>query len=179
MPRSTCAKARIRASSPTLQHVGMPVPGTTVFNPHPAEEKNEESYLAYWILKTEPGDYSFEDLERDGRTPWDGVRNYQARNNLRLMAKGDLCFVYHSVGPREIVGIAQVTKVAYPDPTTDDDRWVCVDIRPVKRLEAPIHLGRIKEDGVLREMALVKNSRLSVSPVTERQWKRALAVAEE
>ena len=83
--------------------------------------------MAYWLLKTEPGDYCWDDLIRDKGTLWDGVRNYQARNNLREMKKGDLCFIYHSVGPKEIVGIARVTKEAYQDPTTADEAWVCVD----------------------------------------------------
>ncbi len=131
--------------------------------------------MSYWLLKTEPGAYSFEDLEREGRTIWDGVRNYQARNNLQSMAVGEQCFIYHSVGPREIVGIAEVSRAAYPDPTTDDDRWVCVDIKPVRRVDPPVPLATIKSDKLLGEMSLVKNSRLSVCPVTAREWKRALA----
>ncbi len=130
--------------------------------------------MACWLLKTEPGAYSFEDLQRDGQTEWDGVRNYQARNNLRSMAVGEECFIYHSVGPREIVGIARVSRTAYPDPTTDDERWVCVDLEPVRRVDPPVPLATIKSDETLREMALVKNSRLSVCPVTAREWKRIL-----
>ena len=104
--------------------------------------------MAYWLLKTEPGDYCWDDLIRDKGTFWDGVRNYQARNNMREMKKGDQCFIYHSVGPKEIVGIARVTKEAYQDPTTDNDAWVCVDIKPVKKLKSPVHLSDIKSDKV-------------------------------
>jgi predicted RNA-binding protein with PUA-like domain len=130
--------------------------------------------MAYWLLKTEPGNYSWDDLLRDKGTFWDGVRNYQARNNMREMKKGDLCFIYHSVGPKEIVGIARVTKEAYQDPTTDDDAWVCVDIKPVKRLKTAVHLSDIKADKLLSQMALVKNSRLSVSPVSKKEWDKAV-----
>ena len=130
--------------------------------------------MAYWLLKTEPGDYCWDDLIRDKGTLWDGVRNYQARNNLREMKKGDLCFIYHSVGPKEIVGIARVTKEAYQDPTTADEAWVCVDIKPAKRLKKPVHLSDIKADKVLSQMALVKNSRLSVCPVSKKEWDKAV-----
>ncbi len=135
--------------------------------------------MAYWILKTEPGAYSFENLERDGKTEWDGVRNYQARNNLQAMRRGDECLIYHSVGPRELVGIARITREAYQDPTTDDERWVCVDVRPVRRLRHPIPLAAVKADDVLREMMLVRQSRLSVCPVTAQEWQRVLELSEE
>ena len=92
--------------------------------------------MAFWLLKTEPGAYSFDDLERDGSTYWDGVRNYQARNNLQAMNKGDRCIIYHSVGPKEAVGIAKVTRTAYQDPETDDERWVAVGHRVRRALVA-------------------------------------------
>jgi predicted RNA-binding protein with PUA-like domain len=124
----------------------------------------------YWLLKTEPEAYGWEDLLRDGRTPWDGVRNYQARNNLREMRKGDRALFYHSVGPREVVGVVRVARESYPDPTTDDERWVAVDVVPEKALKHPVKLAEIKADAKLGEMALVRNSRLSVSPVTREQF---------
>lgn len=133
--------------------------------------------MAYWLLKTEPGAYSIDDLERDGTTYWDGVRNYQARNNLRAMRKGDLCIVYHSVGPKEAVGTAKVTRTAYQDPETDDERWVAVDIAFAERLARPVTLAEMKEHPVLSGMALVKQSRLSVCPVTREEYESLLALA--
>lgn len=124
----------------------------------------------YWILKTEPGDYSWDDLVRDGRTPWDGVRNYQARNNLQAMRKGDRALIYHSVGPRELVGVARVVREAYPDPTVDDDRWVAVDVAPDEPLPRPVSLKEIKGEPALSEIALVRNSRLSVSPLSRAEF---------
>lgn len=126
--------------------------------------------MKYWLLKTEPNCYSFDDLVRDRQTHWDGVRNYQARNNLKSMKKGDLCFIYHSVGPREIVGTARVVKEHYPDPTTDDPAWVVVDVEPIKKLQHPISLAIIKNDPALQHMQLIKQSRLSVCPVTMAEW---------
>ena len=142
------------------------------------EDEVRGEAVAYWLLKTEPDAYSFEDLEREGRTQWNGVRNYEARNNLRAMSPGDQCFIYHTVGPREIVGIAEVAAAPYADPADADGRWICVDVRPLRRLRRPVALGRIKEDVTLRGMALVRNSRLSVSPVTSKEWKRILVAAE-
>jgi predicted RNA-binding protein with PUA-like domain len=119
----------------------------------------------YWLLKTEPSTYSWADLVRDKRTFWDGVRNYQARNNLQAMGKGDRALLYHSVGPKEVVGIAEVVREAYPDPTTEDQRWVVVDIKPAKALPSPVTLAAIKETPALGEIALIKQSRLSVLPL--------------
>jgi predicted RNA-binding protein with PUA-like domain len=130
--------------------------------------------MAYWLLKTEPGTYSWDDLKKEKKTEWDGVRNYQARNNLQAMKKGDRCFIYHSVKQKEVVGTAKVIKTAYPDPTTDDERWVAVDIQAEKDMPNPVHLKTIKSDPALSEMLLVRNSRLSVSPVTDAQWKRII-----
>ena len=118
-------------------------------------------------MKTEPDPFSWDDLVRDKKATWDGVRNYTARNNMREMKKGDLVFIYHSGGHREIVGIAQVTKEFYPDPTTDDPAWVVVDLKPVKAVKKPVSLAAIKADKRLQDIALVRLSRLSVSPLSE------------
>ena len=118
-------------------------------------------------MKTEPDTFSWDDLVRDKKATWDGVRNYTARNNMREMKKGDLVFIYHSGGHREIVGIAQVTKEFYPDPTTDDPAWVVVDLKPVKAVKKPVSLAAIKADKRLQDIALVRLSRLSVSPLSE------------
>ncbi len=133
--------------------------------------------MAYWLLKTEPSAYSFEDLVHDGQTYWDGVRNYQARNNMKAMKKGDLCAIYHSMGPKAAVGIARVVRTAYQDPETDDERWVAVDLAVEKRLKRPVGLAEMKDHPVLSSMALVKQSRLSVCPVTSEQWKALIAVS--
>ena len=130
-----------------------------------------------WLMKTEPGSYSFEDLLRDGSTEWDGVRNYQARNNLKEMAVGDLVLIYHSVGPKEIVGIARVSVKAHPDSTTDDERWECVDLVPVKALDNPVSLATIKADSRLADIALIRHSRLSVAPLTDEEFKYLLKLA--
>lgn len=118
-------------------------------------------------MKTEPETFSWDDMVRDKKTTWDGVRNYTARNNMREMKKGDLVFIYHSGGHREIVGIAQVTKEFYPDPTTEDPAWVVVDLKPVKAVKKPVSLAAIKADKRLQDIALVRLSRLSVSPLSE------------
>jgi predicted RNA-binding protein with PUA-like domain len=120
----------------------------------------------YWLVKSEPLKYSWDQLVKDGSTYWDGVRNYQARNNLRAMTKGDQVFFYHSNEGLEIVGIAKVAKEAYQDPTTDDERWSVVDLAPVKKLKRPVSLEEIKDDERLKGMALVRQGRISVSPVT-------------
>lgn len=135
--------------------------------------------MNYWLIKTEPGTYSWEDLEKDGSTLWDGVRNYQARNNLQAMKKGDYCLFYHSVNDKCLVGIAEVIREHYPDPSTDDDRWVAVDIKPVKKLRQPVTLDQVKSDGRLGEMVLVRNSRLSVQPVKKEEFDILLALAED
>ncbi len=126
--------------------------------------------MNYWLVKQEPSKYSWEQFVDDGSTYWDGVRNYQARNNLKEMKKGDRVFFYHSVTGKEIKGIAQVTKEAYPDPTTDDDRWVVVDLKPVKAMKTPVTLDDIKAHPDLGSIALVKQSRLSVMPVTKKEF---------
>jgi len=121
--------------------------------------------MNYWLVKTEPGAYSWDDFVKLGRDHWDGVRNYQARNNLKLMKEGDEVLFYHSVNAKEVVGIAKVVREFYQDPTTDDDRWVVVDMEPLKKLENPVTLAQIKADERLKDIALIRNSRLSVMPV--------------
>jgi predicted RNA-binding protein with PUA-like domain len=133
--------------------------------------------VKYWLLKTEPSAYSWDDLVRDKRTFWDGVRNYQARNNLAAMSKGDRALIYHSVGPKEVVGIASVLREAYPDPTTDDDRWVVIDIKPEKALPQPVTLAQVKATASLAEIALVKQSRLSVLPLRAPEFNTILKLA--
>jgi len=132
----------------------------------------------YWMVKQEPEAYSWADLVKDGKTAWTGVRNFQARNNLRAMKKGDAVFFYHSVSEKQIVGIARVEKENYHDPSASEGDWVAVDLAPVKPLKQPVSLDAIKADKVLRDMPLVKQSRLSVSPVTEAQAKRLMELAQ-
>lgn len=122
--------------------------------------------MNYWLVKQEPEAYSWSDLLKDKKTAWTGVRNYQARNNLKAMNKGDLVFFYHSVSDKQIVGLAKVVKTAYPDPTADSPDWVCVEIAPDKSLKNPINLEQIKAIAELSNMALIKQSRLSVMPLT-------------
>lgn len=126
--------------------------------------------MAYWLIKSEPFKYSWEQFEKDKSTFWDGVRNYAARNHLRAMKKGDQAFWYHSNEGLEIVGIAKVIKEAYPDPTADDETWSAVDFAPFKKLKKPVGLAQIKTDKRLANMALVRLGRLSVQPVTEEEW---------
>ncbi|MFN7161131.1 MAG: EVE domain-containing protein [Candidatus Gracilibacteria bacterium] len=126
--------------------------------------------MNYWLVKTEPSTFSYSDLEKDKKAVWDGVRNYQARNNLKLMKKGDQVFVYHSVDQKAIVGIAEVSKEYYPDPTIDDDRWVVVEIVPVRAAKTPITLDQIKSAKGLENMVVVRNSRLSVQPVKKEEF---------
>jgi len=126
--------------------------------------------MNYWLIKSEPFKYSWEQFEKDKKTFWDGVRNYQARNNLKAMKKGDLAFWYHSNEGMEIVGIAMVSKEFYQDPTTEDPAWVVVDFKPHKKLKKPVSLATVKADKRLANMALVRLGRLSVQPVTPEEW---------
>ena len=135
--------------------------------------------MAYWLVKSEPFKYSWDQFVKDKQTFWDGVRNYAARINLRAMKKGDQVLFYHSNEGTDIVGIAKVVKESYPDPTTDDDRWVAVDIKPVRKIKNPVTLSQIKQDKRLQEMALVRLGRLSVQPVTEKEWKIVMELAGE
>ena len=126
--------------------------------------------MSFWLINSEPETYSWDQLIKDKQTRWDGIRNYAARLHLRTMKKGDRLFFYHSNKGTEIVGIATVSKEAYPDPTTTDPAWFAVDIKPVKKLLRPVSLDQIKKEKKLAGMALVRISRLSVQPVTEEEW---------
>jgi predicted RNA-binding protein with PUA-like domain len=126
--------------------------------------------MNYWLVKSEPFKYSWDDLLKDGSSYWDGVRNYQARNNLKSMEKGDLVLYYHSNEGKEVVGIARVIKEFYQDPTTQDDRWVVVDIEPVNKLNNPVSLSDIKNDKRLEKVPLVTHSRLSVMPILKKDF---------
>jgi predicted RNA-binding protein with PUA-like domain len=126
--------------------------------------------MNYWLVKSEPFKYSWEQFLKDGRTYWDGVRNYQARNNLQAMQKGDAVLFYHSNEGLAVVGVARVVTEAYPDPTADDPRWVVVDIEPVETLKNPVPLSDIKNDQRLQNIALVKQGRLSVLPLTKAEF---------
>ena len=131
---------------------------------------------SYWLVKSEPFKYSWDDFTKDGSTYWDGVRNAKARNNLAAMQKGDLVLYYHSNEGKEVVGVARVTKESYPDPTTDDERWVVVDLEPVKPLAEPVTLAQVKADRALAKMPLVTQSRLSVMPIDKAAFERVLAL---
>ena len=133
--------------------------------------------MNYWLVKSEPESYSWAALMKDGKTAWTGVRNFSARNHLRGMGKGDFVCFYHSGEGKEIVGIAKVVKPAYADPTAKEGDWSCVNLAPVKPLAKPVSLQTIKADKILKEMVLAKQSRLSVSPVTEQQFNRVLELA--
>jgi predicted RNA-binding protein with PUA-like domain len=128
--------------------------------------------MAYWLFKSEPEAWSWDQQKAKGRAgeAWDGVRNYQARNNMRAMKLGDLGLFYHSGVERAIVGIVEVAALAHPDPTSDDPRWECVDVRAVRDLPRPVTLDEVKLEPRLADMVLVRNSRLSVQPVTEKEW---------
>ena len=133
----------------------------------------------FWLVKQEPDSYSWSDLTAEKGTQWTGVRNYAARNNLRNMQKGDEVFYYHSGEEKAIVGIAKVSRTAYPDPTANEGDWSAVDLVPVKKLPRPVSLHEIKANPPLREMKLVRQSRLSVSPVTPTEFRTILAMAKE
>jgi predicted RNA-binding protein with PUA-like domain len=127
--------------------------------------------MKYWLAKSEPSKYSWDDLVADGSTYWDGVRNYQARNNLAAMQVGDEVLFYHSVDQKAVVGIAHVTRAAYPDPTSDDERWVVVDLAPVRALTEPVTLQAIKARSDLAGIGLLRQSRLSVVPLSAKEFK--------
>lgn len=132
--------------------------------------------MNYWLMKTEPGTFSWDDLVRDKKTGWDGVRNFQARNNLKAMKKGDEAFIYHSNDDKAVIGIAKITKEGYPDPK--DNEWIAVEIAPVKKLKKPITLAQIKADKRLSNMVLVKSSRLSVQPVKSEEFDLIVSLSE-
>jgi predicted RNA-binding protein with PUA-like domain len=134
--------------------------------------------MAYWLIKSEPFKYSWEQLLKDKKTFWDGVRNYAARNNMKAMKLGDELLFYHSNEGLAVVGIAKVVKEFYQDPTTDEDAWVVVDVAPVKTLKKPVTLQQIKSDKRLAQMEIVRLSRLSVSKVQPKEWKVIMELAE-
>lgn len=133
--------------------------------------------MAYWLVKSEPSVYSWDQLVKDKQTIWSGVRNYAARIHLRAMKKGDKVFFYHSNEGMEIVGIATVAKENYQDPTTDNDAWVAVDLKAFKPLPHPVSLAQIKADQRLAQMALIRLGRLSVQPVTDTEWEIVMGMA--
>lgn len=137
--------------------------------------------MAYWLFKTEPNTWGWADQVAKGAIgeEWDGVRNYQARNNMRAMKLGDFGFFYHSVNEKRIVGIVEVCKENHPDSTTDDPRWDCVDVKAVRALATPVTLDMCKDDPRLKDMVLVNNSRLSVQPVSAAEWAVVLELAGE
>lgn len=134
--------------------------------------------MNYWLVKSEPEAYSWQQFVKDGKTAWTGVRNFTARLNLRAMKKGDFVFFYHSGEEKSVVGLARVAKEFYPDPTAEEGGWSCVDLKMEKPLAKSVTLAQIKADKILREMVFVKQSRLSVSPLNETQFKRLLALSE-
>lgn len=133
--------------------------------------------MNYWLMKTEPSTYSWDDLVRDKKTIWDGVRNYAARIHLKAMQKGDLILVYHSMDDKAVVGTGKITKESFADPNDKD--WVVVELSPVKKLKKPVTLAMVKADKRLANMVLVKNSRLSVQPVKPEEFDMILALSEE
>jgi predicted RNA-binding protein with PUA-like domain len=135
--------------------------------------------MNYWLIKTEPNEYSWDDLVKLGKDHWDGVRNYAARMHMKNMKVGDLAFFYHSVKQRDIVGVAEIVREYYPDPTTDDDRWVVVDVVPKEKLKKPVNLDQVKADTRLSEMALVRIGRLSVQPVSKMEYDIIMKMAND
>jgi len=138
--------------------------------------KSLSSSLHYWLVKQEPSAYSWSMFVKDQQTEWTGVRNFQARNNLRIMRQGDLVLFYHSVVHPSVIGIAEVIKPAYPDPTATEGDWSCVLLAPQRALKHPVSLATIKADPTFASMALVKQSRLSVMPVTEGEFSKIVAL---
>ncbi len=134
--------------------------------------------MRYWLVKQEPEDYSWETFLKEGRTAWTGVRNFQARNNLRAMKKGDHVLFYHSVTDKQVIGIAHVDREAYRDPTADEATWFCVDLAPVKNLKCPVSLEAIKADKMLQKIPLLRQSRLSVMPLTRGEYLRILKLGQ-
>ena len=133
--------------------------------------------IKYWLLKSEPNAWSWENQVKEGASMWDGVRNYQARNNLKNMKRNDLCFFYHSVIEKSVVGIVKVVKEHYPDPTDRTERFVVVDVKAIKKLKKPVSLEKIKHNNKLKNIALVKQSRLSVMPIKEVEWNEIIKMS--
>ncbi len=134
--------------------------------------------MNYWLVKSEPFKYSWDDFVKEGKSVWDGVRNYQARNNLKAMQKGDWVLFYHSNEGMEVVGLAEISKEFYQDPTTEDPRWVVVELKPIKKLTKTVTLKTMKSDERLSNLALIKQSRLSVTPVLKAEFDIILSLAE-
>jgi predicted RNA-binding protein with PUA-like domain len=128
--------------------------------------------MNYWLVKQEPEAYSFDDLIKDGKTDWSGVRNYQARNNLRAMKTGDKVLFYHSVSEKSVVGLAEVSRTEFPDPL--DEKWIAVEIKPIEKLAKPVSLEQIKAEKSLENVALIKHSRLSVMPLAKKEFETIL-----
>lgn len=135
--------------------------------------------MAYWLVKSEPDAYSWQQMQKDGKTGWSGVRNYQAANNMKAMKVGDECFFYHSNEGKEIVGIVTVSKLYHPDPTDETGKFGMVEMKFGKSLKNPVGLAAIKDTPALQEMSFVRQSRLSVSPVTAIEWKTILKMSEK
>ena len=133
--------------------------------------------MQYWLLKSEPDAWSWDNQVKEGASMWDGVRNYQARNNLKNMKKNDLCFFYHSVAEKSVVGIVKVVKEHYPDPTDETERFVVVDGKAIKKLKKPVSLEKIKLNDKLKNIALIKQSRLSVMPIKEVEWNEIIKMS--
>ena len=132
----------------------------------------------YWLMKSEPDTYGWDDLVAEGEGTWDGVKNAQASNNMKAMKKGDQVFFYHSRQGLDVVGIMEVSEEHSPDVTTDPDRWVVVKVRPVRKLDKPVSLKAMKQNPELENLAILRQSRLSVAPVTKREWEAILAMSE-
>ena len=135
--------------------------------------------MNYWLLKSEPGDYGIQDLERDQTTNWDGVRNYQARNFLKQMKVGDLAFIYHSIKERSIVGIGKCVGEYFTDPTDETAQFVATKIQFVKKLRNPVSLDSLKSEKLMQDLLLLKQSRLSVMPFNQKQWDRVIEMSEK
>jgi predicted RNA-binding protein with PUA-like domain len=132
--------------------------------------------MKHWLIKTEPGTYAWRDMCHDGKTFWDGVRNFQARNNIRAMRRGDRALFYHSVSEKRILGVVRIVSEPYPDPTARDGDWSAVDVEPEFAFQRPVTLAEIKSERTLRSMALLKQSRLSVQPVKKSEFDRVVAL---
>ncbi len=133
--------------------------------------------MNYWLMKTEPGTFSWNDLVRDKKAVWDGVRNFHARNNLKAMKKGDFAFIYHSMDDKAVIGIAEITREHFPDPKDKD--WAAVEIKPIKKLKNPVNLATVKQEKQLANMVLVNNSRLSVQPVRKEEFDLVIGMSEK
>lgn len=141
-----------------------------------SSKSSKREGASYWLVKQEPGSYSWEDFVKDKGTRWDGVRNYQARNNLKAMKKGDRALFYHSGKSPEVVGVAEVSKTAYQDPTTSDDRWVAVDLKPVAELKHHVSLASMRENKELADLSLLKQGQLSVMAITAKHFKTIMSM---